>query len=780
MKCSASVFLGLIFLGILTPADACVLNGPRYQLAADTVRWSLELISGESCTHGVRFNNVAFDKLKVAAAPQTGHVTLHGPGFSYKAASDFQGRDFFSLMVSGTTNKIRGSSTIEVVVSVSRASELRPFPPASPLSSDPPSPTGSATSSPPPPPHPPPTPAPPPPSDLLPADRVTAWNPGLDSIGGIPVRSTICANLIPSGVDDTAEIQAAINACPAGQVVQLTAGTFIINTGNYLRIDKGISLRGAGPGQTILSKTNGATQNSYFPGPNASPLIVVGPARYLSGNGGSTKLTADAVKGANSITVADPAGLSVGKLVLLDEVSGAGWQTDPQGHGQIWAAPDWRVVWQKHNPPLGGDDFGANVYPYTPGSAGQWFSRLDRPTAEWKQIESISGSTVTFTTPIHISYRTSHTAQLTYLVEPHVIGAGIEGLTVRGGDDSNVLFISAAMSWAKNVESTAWLGNGFSFINAFRVELREFYVHDGVWPVPGGGGYAISLSNGTSEMLIENGISVRVNKVIVARSSGAGSVVGYNYMDMGYIGNQDFWIEIGLNGSHMVGPHHMLFEGNYGFNADSDKTHGNSIYHTFFRNHLRGVRAQFTDQLNGTVVNDLARNTGRQRAGGLMAYLRGVRAQFIDQLNGTVVNDSAGNPQRAGGLMAFSYWMSFIGNVLGSPNQMNGWLYEAAFPNSKGVWMLGWDDVSPHPVDAKVAATAIRHGNFDYLTNTVNWDPTITNHTLPNSLYLTQKPAFFNAGSGYTWPWVDPVGTPQLYRLPAKARYDAGTPFTQP
>jgi hypothetical protein len=113
---------------------------------------------------------------------------------------------------------------------------------------------------------------------------------------------------------------------------------------------------------------------------------------------------------------------------------------------------------------------------------------------------------------------------------------------------------------------------------------------------PGGGAYAISLSFGTSEVLIEDGISVRANKVITARCAGAGSVVGYNYMDMGYINYNGAWVEIGLNASHMVGPHHVLFEGNYGFNADSDNTHGNSIYHTFFRNHLRGVRAPFTNQ----------------------------------------------------------------------------------------------------------------------------------------------------------------------------------------
>src|SRR5262249_12290194 len=122
MWCSANVFLSFFFLGILsTPADACVWNGPQYRLASDTVRWSLELSSGETCIRGVRFSNVVFDKLVLVSAPQTGHVRLRGPGFSYKAAADFEGQDFFSLMVSGTTNKVPGSSTIEVVVSASRA-----------------------------------------------------------------------------------------------------------------------------------------------------------------------------------------------------------------------------------------------------------------------------------------------------------------------------------------------------------------------------------------------------------------------------------------------------------------------------------------------------------------------------------------------------------------------------------------------------------------------------------------------------------------------------------
>ena len=590
---------------------------------------------------------------------------------------------------------------------------------------------------------------------VLPADRATVWHPGMMSVGGIPVRSVPCASLAPAGagLDDTKRIQAAIDACPPGQVVQLRAGTFLVNSGNFVLLNKGITLRGAGPGQTTLAKTDGAKPNVEAVGSNPSPLIVVGPSIFSStgdssGVASSSALLVDAAKGAFTVTVADATGLMPGQIVLLDEASGAGWQPDPQGHGRIWAAPDWRVVWKKHDPPFQYvDDLGPDTFPTTPGSAGSWFSRLDRPTAEVKQIAAVTGSSVTFTTPVHISYRVANTAQLSRFASRHVDNAGVEDLTLSGGDAGNLRFQWAAQSWAKNVESTQWHGEGFAINSSFRVELRDFYVHDGAWAQPGGGGYAISLAAGSAELLIENGIAVRANKVMVARAAGAGSVVAYNYMDMSYINTIPDWVETGLNASHMVGPHHVLFEGNYAHNADSDNTHGNSIYLTFFRNHLSGMRASFANQAGGTIDDSKRPKSG---------------------------------PHRSVGLQAFSYWMSFLGNVLGAPGQMNGWVYEGRFAGKPAIWMLGWDDKPPYRVDVKVAATALRHGNFDYLTNTLVWDTSRPDRNLPASLYLKQKPPFFDAGRGYAWPWVVAEGTTKLHVLPAKARYDAGTPFRQP
>ena len=76
------------------------------------------------------------------------------------------------------------------------------------------------------------------------------------SVGGIPNRTTVCANVSPLGgnKDDTNNIQAKIEACPIGQVVQLAAGRFTIAEGNYVLLDRGITLRGAGPGSTYPAK----------------------------------------------------------------------------------------------------------------------------------------------------------------------------------------------------------------------------------------------------------------------------------------------------------------------------------------------------------------------------------------------------------------------------------------------------------------------------------------------------------------------------------------------
>lgn len=386
------------------------------------------------------------------------------------------------------------------------------------------------------------------------------------------------------------------------------------------------------------------------------------------------------------------------------------------------------------------------------GSDGAcWFSRQDRPQNEIKQIAAVDGNTVTFTSPLHKSYRTGQFAELTTFTNGnrHVVNAGLEKLSVIGGGDGAVRFENAAYSWAKNIEVTTWYGEGVAFDNAFRVELRDSYIHSAAWSEPGGAGYALSLAHAASELLIENNIMVKANKVMVARSSGAGSVVGYNYMDDGYIATNESWIEAGLNASHMVGPHHVLFEGNQSFNIESDDTHGNSTALTFFRNYVTTVRQRFRSDYTGNAVDDM-----RQAGHG---------------------------PKRAVGAMRHSYWMNYVGNVLGRrglTTAANGYVDERTAPADWGpaIWLMGWNDIPPlYTPDPRVAATAIRDGNWDWFLGRQTWLNGSAG-TLPQSLYLSAKPAFFGAN---LWPWVNPI-TGATHTLPAKARFDAGTPNVVP
>ncbi|HVP60691.1 MAG TPA: hypothetical protein VMT11_09035 [Myxococcaceae bacterium] len=558
-------------------------------------------------------------------------------------------------------------------------------------------------------------------SAILPPDRLTIWNPGLNAVGGIPARTTVYRTLAPSGGDDTSAIQTALDGCPSGQVVKLGPGTFKIS-GDGLSIGRsGVVLRGSGPGQTILMKSG-----------SSFPVIIVGLRWYKYS--APVALASNGVKGSATVTVAANPGFKVGEIVHLSQVSDDDQRNDTD-------APVRKIWW------------GNNAGGPTSDARG-WFCEQNRPLGQAMEIAQVNGTQLTFTTPFHIDFETVLSAHILRISDTAggdavevVKYSGIEDLAVANGDGGdgggNIHFFAAAYSWVRNVESWGSLGHSCNLDGSFRCEVRDSYFHSTRDPNPGGNGYGIGVNQYAADNLFENNVVWAFNKLTVARASGGGNVFGYNYLQDGYgDGYRDF-VEVGAGPNHYAGAHMELFEGNEGFNYDTESYWGNSIYGTVFRNHWTGLR----------------------------------RSAAPLQLNDT------GN-RRAVGVQTAGWWFSFLGNVLGFPNMplrsgqthfvtqmnVNNLNDDSAVP----MWIIGYDTVTwPTKADPLVVARTYRHGNFDYVSNAVAWDPSNPNHDLPPSLYLSRKPAFFGSN---TWPWIDPAAATDPARvgtLPAKVRFDA-------
>jgi fibronectin type 3 domain-containing protein len=532
---------------------------------------------------------------------------------------------------------------------------------------------------------------------------------------------------------------------------------------------------------------------------------------------GATPLAADAVQGQTTIQVTSTSNFTVGSWVLIDEASGAGWQPDPMsqstGYVNVWAASDWlspsgspatgRVAWAKFDVSVDYEgDFGAassDIYPYQANTPGCWHSYCDRPTAELHKVASIGAGpcpgtncTVTFDDPLTIAFRESggHNAQVYARLYGNNSGtgspismlqqAGVENISLLRSPEGGLEMELCVNCWVKNTEIGDWVGGGLGLEYSARSEINTVYVHHCWDSVNSGGEYPIDLGNASTEMLITNSITNFGGKGMVARSGGAGSVVSYNYIDDSMYddnsGIGDYWLDMSVNASHEAGPHHVLFEGNWGDNLDSDNTHGNSTYITFFRNLGTGLRTPFDDpSIGSTALVDDYTGKGYYCPSGL--------ASCVQNIPG---------PLRAAGPMAYSYWFAFVGNVLGvsgTTTAANGWTYSGDFTAPR-IFMLGWNGGNggqdPN-LNAPTGSYILISGNYDYLNNAVTWQGSPV--TLPNSFYLPSKPSFFT--SSYPWPWVTPTGSKQIQNgpsgcggtcsgLPAQARWQAGTPFVQP
>jgi len=576
-------------------------------------------------------------------------------------------------------------------------------------------------------------------SAIIAADRRTTWNPGLNSVGGIPNRTTIYKTLSPSGGDDTAALQSALDTCPANQVVKLTAGTFNINgdglsfkTSNCTLRGSGTGTPGSGAGGTRLIKADRATNPSFA-------VLYVGfdPSQFSS----STNLASDAVKGTNSLTLVSNPGIQVGEIVLVDHNT----DNDPQ------------VYWgPNHDPPGGG--------------SRRWFIRQDRSLNQMMEVTAVNGNTITFATPFHITFKTAFTAQLSRYAQPVVHRSGVEDIYFYGGmggdGHGNVSVNLCAYCWVKNIEAHWSVGTNVGFYGTYRSELRDSYIHETPDPNPGGAGYMVGLNYGASDNLVENNIMWYGNKVIVMRGTGGGNVVAYNYMDDSFGSAYPSSPEAGINAGHYTTPHMELLEGNRSHSYRGDSFWGNSIYITVFRNHLTGLRG---------AIPPLNAYTFTPPGGPTYPY------KDLEGRNATAIEQKSFNHTLVGNVLGFQGQALLSYSSPGYSFVQTGWMYETLSVDpgtAVPMWEIGFGACGPTgcpPWDPTTVSTIQRDGNWDWVTQSQRWHGiggaagSGTPQPIPVSLYLSQKPAFFGANP---WPWVDP-STGAVTTLPAKARFDA-------
>jgi hypothetical protein len=110
---------GLFWALVQTMAVAgdCVSHPGPLRLESDTVQWSIVIARGDECIQGLRGKTMVFESLSFIEQPKTGRVVLQGPSFHYYAGAD-AGSDSFRLLIVGSSMRMRGASTVDVVVQV--------------------------------------------------------------------------------------------------------------------------------------------------------------------------------------------------------------------------------------------------------------------------------------------------------------------------------------------------------------------------------------------------------------------------------------------------------------------------------------------------------------------------------------------------------------------------------------------------------------------------------------------------------------------------------------
>lgn len=561
---------------------------------------------------------------------------------------------------------------------------------------------------------------------VVPADRLGNWQGTVGVPGGIPNRTTIYQTLNPGATAD--QIATAINNCPAGQVVYLNAGTYNLSSQIRILNKSDWTLRGAGPGKTILKTSAWAA------------LLNIGQFPWITEWPGDTAITGGGTKGSTSITVASTAGITANNLIFLEM-----------------------------------DNVANDVYGFGSGSANSAGRLRDgnKVQAQIVYVTAVSGNTVTFNPPLNFDFPSGR--------NPRAVGfnnktgpkfSGVENLTIAGSSGGYGIWWQGAYGcWMKNVEVTSWDTFGVEIQYSANMEVRDGFIHDPAvfnWSK----GYSLQFDTGNN-CLVENNLFYKFQDGILLQGSCSGNVIAYNCLFRSYPAYNGIDIMLSaIFGNHTPYPTHNLYEGNYANGFHVDYYYGPSAKGTLLRNYFHGGDPDA--QQNRIAINIDSHQWDYNVIGNILGS-SGTSPSVYSALVGATISWANTTPvswaHGATSTDNFSYTAArlyrlgypYIGN-----NSLNG---TANPPTSSN---LGALDMSVKPGGAH---EALLHGNWEYTTKTVVYNSGISDTTIPNSYYLSSKPAFFG---NLKWPPYDPAAgnsttLMSLTNLPAGYRFVYGT-----
>ena len=551
-------------------------------------------------------------------------------------------------------------------------------------------------------------------ASVIPANRLYNWQDYSGYPGGCMINATQTIAQSKTvyttlGTNATAaQINAAIVACPAGQVVQLTNGTYTISA-KILFARSDVVLRGKGK---WVSDSQGTRIRSAATFPDDMVLHVKNgwPLDDLAYSTGEVNLT-NVVKDSMSITTMQAHGWVAGDRILLDQIT------------NLVAQP-----------------YVKSVANYVGRSAGT------RPYGQFVQVSNVINTTaVNLTAPVGLDFINSRTPKA-IKIGNWVTNIGIESLTIdtlgTSGSQgrSTTQFEGLSDYWIYNVEllgnyyRACWSYGSFrgEWINC-EVEGNRPILQDYDASYTSDRAYGIYFGVWNTGVRVLNSKFHKLTLGVTFEGPSVGCVVAYcMFTNM-------WWMDTGAGESkinfgplmHGPCPTFALLEGNLICGRwRSDALFGNSQFFTIFKNRIRPQDRR----------------------------VPGVRDIYFQWSVVEVERDN--------------YGYNFLDNVLGSGLEttyiencttFNDYGTSTATAE-RVIWKTGhaYNSTSSANSDTNVLNSMIRWGNWDTLNAAImNHPPTYAGYTgdtnsptAVTSYLFSSKPAWFG---NRVWPPVDPA-----------------------